>query len=387
MLFFFCSSRRGPPSPLPSARPRASPRPSVGGGPSAGAGGRGGREALRVLSRLPGPPRGDAGRGGGWGERAGGPPGAGRRPRPPPAPLLFGRRRPGGRRPGPGRPPLPAGGPGGGGATGLGDDARTGVPSGVPRAQGAFEDWMARWFPRFASRIAFRCVLHPRESRDIRRRELFRGFSFAFARRVSRGRPGRARTPPSGRPRSVARPRPPRRGGGVRRLGFAGGGPLPPWGGRGLPRFASGSRGGGAGPPPACSRCVNDPSAGSPTERFFFLSSPRELSGERVPFLSRGRQLSWRADCILSGRAGHPFPYSLWAFSVGRARPLGAWWRIVHCARAARASCGVVTVRRGVARPAAPPRFRGGRGIREALGCPRSLRKLRSPHAGGRACI
>jgi hypothetical protein len=41
---------------------------------------------------------------------------------------------------------------------------------------------MARWFPRFASRIAFRCVLHPRESRDIRRRELFRGFSFTLAR-------------------------------------------------------------------------------------------------------------------------------------------------------------------------------------------------------------
>lgn len=60
------------------------------------------------------------------------------------------------------------------------DDARTGVLPGVPGAQGAFEDWMARWFPRFASRIAFRCVLHPRESRDIRRRELFRGF-------VSRG--------------------------------------------------------------------------------------------------------------------------------------------------------------------------------------------------------
>ena len=58
------------------------------------------------------------------------------------------------------------------------DDARTGVLLGVPGAQGAFEDWMARWFPRFASRIAFRCVLHPRESRDIRRRELFRGFSF-----------------------------------------------------------------------------------------------------------------------------------------------------------------------------------------------------------------
>lgn len=63
-------------------------------------------------------------------------------------------------------------------ATGLGDDTRTGVLPGVPGAQGAFEDWMARWFPRFASRIAFRCVLHPRESRDIRRRELFRGFSF-----------------------------------------------------------------------------------------------------------------------------------------------------------------------------------------------------------------
>lgn len=59
-------------------------------------------------------------------------------------------------------------------ATGLGDDTRTGVLPGVLEAQGAFEDWMARWFPRFASRIAFRCVLHPRESRDIRRRELFR---------------------------------------------------------------------------------------------------------------------------------------------------------------------------------------------------------------------
>jgi hypothetical protein len=39
---------------------------------------------------------------------------------------------------------------------------------------------MARWFPRFASRIAFRCVLHPRESRDIRRRELFQGFSYSL---------------------------------------------------------------------------------------------------------------------------------------------------------------------------------------------------------------
>ena len=91
----------------------------------------------------------------------------------------------GGRRQSPGRPSrLPSsffrGRGGKGRATGLGDDTRTGVLPGVPGAQGAFEDWMARWFPRFASRIAFRCVLHPRESRDIRRQELFRGFLFLF---------------------------------------------------------------------------------------------------------------------------------------------------------------------------------------------------------------
>lgn len=48
--------------------------------------------------------------------------------------------------------------------------------SGALRAQIAFESWMTRRSLRFASRIAFRCVLHPRENRDIRRWELSLNF-------------------------------------------------------------------------------------------------------------------------------------------------------------------------------------------------------------------
>lgn len=108
-----------------------------------------------------------------------------------------------------GLPSLPPRRERGVGGDGSWDDARTGVLPGVPGAQGAFEDWMARWFPRFASRIAFRCVLHPRESRDIRRRELFRGFvSRGHARRgpqsASEGGGG-AEAPPSPLRLSVAR--------------------------------------------------------------------------------------------------------------------------------------------------------------------------------------
>lgn len=54
----------------------------------------------------------------------------------------------------------------------LGGGTRAGVPPGIPGARCAFKNSMTRWFLRFAPRIAFRCVLHPRENRDIHRKEL-----------------------------------------------------------------------------------------------------------------------------------------------------------------------------------------------------------------------
>lgn len=53
-----------------------------------------------------------------------------------------------------------------------GGGTRAGVPPGIPGARCAFKNSMTRWFLRFAPRIAFRCVLHPRENRDIHRKEL-----------------------------------------------------------------------------------------------------------------------------------------------------------------------------------------------------------------------
>ena len=262
---FVAFAARGRPLPVPPRGPAPSAPSVAGGGRRPGRGAGGGAAAAPLLSRLPGPRPRRAGsgrwaRGGG----AGGPPGeGGGRGLPPFPPALRATPPRVGGGDGPrAAPPPPGRGEGGDGSW---DDARTGVPPGVPGAQGAFEDRMARWFPRFASRIAFRCVLHPRESRDIRRRELFRGFSFAFApSRLSRaggGPPARARSPapPPGREGGRGAPS------GVRE------GRAPPREGRGLPRFASGSRGAG-GPAPACSRCVNDPSAGSPTERL--LAAP-----------------------------------------------------------------------------------------------------------------
>lgn len=55
----------------------------------------------------------------------------------------------------------------------VGGGTRTDVLPGALGAQGAFEGWMTRRSLRFASRIAFRCVLHPHGNQDIRRWKLF----------------------------------------------------------------------------------------------------------------------------------------------------------------------------------------------------------------------
>ena len=53
-------------------------------------------------------------------------------------------------------------------------DAQAGVPSaGWPRAQLAFKNSMVRWILQFTPSIAFCCVLHRCESRDIRCRESY----------------------------------------------------------------------------------------------------------------------------------------------------------------------------------------------------------------------
>jgi len=105
------------------------------------------------------------------------------------------------------RPSLPRERGGWGARTGGG--ARAGVLPGKPGAPRAFEDSTTRSFPRFALHVAFRRVLHPRGSRDIRRWGRSAKFLGGSGRRGARLR--RAGVSPGGA-RPVARPyRPPSR--------------------------------------------------------------------------------------------------------------------------------------------------------------------------------